>query len=111
MNKYQAYSEYKDSGIEWFKTIPVHWKIASFSRLFDIKTGGEFNQLCGVTEAELIQLVQQIVAVNHTADKVLSMMRQFYNGYCFCYNLDTETLYNLLSLMRSIVKPKNAGLL
>ena len=25
MSKYKAYSEYKDSGVEWLGEIPIHW--------------------------------------------------------------------------------------
>ncbi len=31
MAKYQAYAEYKDSGVEWLGEIPSHWKLASFT--------------------------------------------------------------------------------
>ena len=41
MSKYQAYPEYKDSGVEWIGNIPVHWKTASLSKLFNIKAGGD----------------------------------------------------------------------
>lgn len=34
MAKYQAYPEYKDSGVEWLGEVPVHWKTLSISRLF-----------------------------------------------------------------------------
>ena len=27
MAKYQKYSEYKDSGVEWLGTIPNHWSL------------------------------------------------------------------------------------
>jgi len=32
--KYQAYPEYKDSGVEWFEDIPKHWEIIPVGRLF-----------------------------------------------------------------------------
>jgi type I restriction enzyme S subunit len=28
MAKYKAYPEYKDSGVEWLKSIPAHWECA-----------------------------------------------------------------------------------
>jgi len=41
MGKYQAYPEYKDSEAEWIGAIPSHWKMASLSKLFSIKAGGD----------------------------------------------------------------------
>ncbi len=29
MGKYQAYPEYKDSGVEWLRKVPTHWKVIS----------------------------------------------------------------------------------
>ncbi|UJZ93398.1 restriction endonuclease subunit S [Photobacterium damselae subsp. damselae] len=43
MSKYQAYPEYKDSGIEWANQIPQHWNFASLSKLFEIKAGGDLK--------------------------------------------------------------------
>ncbi|CAI1088112.1 restriction endonuclease subunit S [Serratia grimesii] len=34
MAKYQAYPEYKDSGVEWLGDVPNHWKTIAISRLF-----------------------------------------------------------------------------
>lgn len=44
MAKYKAYPEYKDSGIEWIGNIPSHWEVASLSKLFSIKAGGDVQQ-------------------------------------------------------------------
>lgn len=41
MGKYQVYAEYKCSEVEWIGDIPIHWKIASLSKLFSIKAGGD----------------------------------------------------------------------
>ena len=41
VGKYQAYPEYKDSGIEWIGGVPIHWKSASLSKIFSIKAGGD----------------------------------------------------------------------
>ncbi|MFS1603976.1 restriction endonuclease subunit S [Acinetobacter radioresistens] len=66
MAKYQAYAEYKDSGVEWLGEIPSHWKVVKLSyklRLlsgdgitaFDIEDTGTYpvfggNGLRGFTE-------------------------------------------------------------
>ncbi|ELY5143841.1 restriction endonuclease subunit S [Vibrio vulnificus] len=39
MGKYQAYPEYKNSGIEWLGEIPTHWKVNSIKRLTDFQVG------------------------------------------------------------------------
>lgn len=41
--RYKAYSEYKDSGVEWVKSIPTHWQSAQLSKLFEIKAGGDLK--------------------------------------------------------------------
>ncbi len=41
--KYQTYPAYKDSGVEWLGEVPEHWKIASLSKLFNIKAGGDLK--------------------------------------------------------------------
>ncbi|MBE0360145.1 MULTISPECIES: restriction endonuclease subunit S [Pseudoalteromonas] len=33
--KYQAYPEYKDSGVEWLGNIPLHWRIFDGKRIFN----------------------------------------------------------------------------
>ena len=34
MTRYQAYSEYKDSGLQWLGHIPTHWELMQSRRLF-----------------------------------------------------------------------------
>lgn len=34
MDKYKAYPEYKDSGVEWLGKVPSHWEILSAKRMF-----------------------------------------------------------------------------
>ncbi|WNK43946.1 restriction endonuclease subunit S [Pantoea agglomerans] len=34
MTKYKAYPEYKDSGVEWLKAIPEHWKLSKLRYQF-----------------------------------------------------------------------------
>lgn len=57
----------------------------------------EFNDLCGFTEAEVVNTLQQIAqSCNFAADKIdeaLMMMRTFYNGYRFSLH-STELIYN-----------------
>jgi hypothetical protein len=58
----------------------------------------DFNALCGIPEAELQGLVQQIMqghglAEAHVAE-VMETLRRFYNGYRFCKDLTQATVYN-----------------
>lgn len=39
MAKYKAYTEYKDSGVEWLGDIPSHWNVAKTMRYFKIAMG------------------------------------------------------------------------
>ncbi|EPJ9591106.1 TPA: restriction endonuclease subunit S [Klebsiella variicola] len=39
MAKYKAYPEYKDSGVEWLKAIPEHWKISKLRYQFVFDKG------------------------------------------------------------------------
>ena len=39
MSKYQPYSEYKDSGVEWLDKIPTHWHTTSTKHLVDVRDG------------------------------------------------------------------------
>ena len=34
MNKFEKYSSYKDSGIEWLGEIPEHWEVLKIKQLF-----------------------------------------------------------------------------
>lgn len=39
MGKYQAYPEYKDSGVEWVGSIPAHWVCAKTAHFFKVAMG------------------------------------------------------------------------
>ncbi|WP_075168043.1 restriction endonuclease subunit S [Acinetobacter indicus] len=39
MAKYQAYAEYKDSGVEWLGDLPSHWHTVSLKMLIDVRDG------------------------------------------------------------------------
>jgi type I restriction enzyme, S subunit len=39
MSRYQAYPEYKDSGVEWFDAAPAHWEIKRISYVAQLKSG------------------------------------------------------------------------
>ncbi|CAM0753816.1 MULTISPECIES: restriction endonuclease subunit S [Acinetobacter calcoaceticus/baumannii complex] len=59
MAKYQAYAEYKDSGVEWLGEIPSHWNLYSLKRSVDKCTNGFWgnepdgrNDLCVLRVAD-----------------------------------------------------------
>ncbi|WP_084977971.1 restriction endonuclease subunit S [Plesiomonas shigelloides] len=39
MGKYQAYPEYKDSGVEWLDNLPSHWETVALKMLIDVRDG------------------------------------------------------------------------
>ena len=39
MGRYQAYPEYKDSGVEWFDAAPAHWDIKRISYVAQLRSG------------------------------------------------------------------------
>ena len=39
MAKYQAYAEYKDSGVEWLGEIPSHWEYCQLKRYLTVQSG------------------------------------------------------------------------
>lgn len=41
MSRYQPYSEYKDSGVEWLGDIPSHWDLKKLKFLCKVKTGSK----------------------------------------------------------------------
>ncbi|MEZ8713920.1 restriction endonuclease subunit S [Vibrio alginolyticus] len=41
--RYQAYPEYKDSGVEWLGEIPSHWKTCRLKHLASIKNGQDYK--------------------------------------------------------------------
>ena len=58
----------------------------------------ELNNICGITQAELNHLVDQVLdECGHTESQktqMLETMRQFYNGYRFCDDNDRPLIYN-----------------
>lgn len=43
MAKYQAYPEYKDSGVEWLGEIPAHWQVCRLKNLAMIRNGQDYK--------------------------------------------------------------------
>jgi len=58
----------------------------------------QFHDLCGFQELEIQDTLRQITAESdlliNQADEALTMMRAFYNGYCFALNNKEAFVYN-----------------
>lgn len=39
MSRYQAYAEYKDSGVEWLGDVPAHWSVSKVKYLTEFQVG------------------------------------------------------------------------
>lgn len=57
-----------------------------------------FNELCGLTQEELIPLTRQVLTEcgQDTTEQtnILETLRQFYNGYRFCHRTEHPLVYN-----------------
>jgi hypothetical protein len=57
----------------------------------------EFNDLCGFKESELADVVNLLAKEcdlpSENVEQALTLMKTYYNGYCFNY-IQTETIYN-----------------
>jgi len=62
MAKYQAYAEYKYSGIEWLGEIPSHWKIASLRFLVEAVSNG--STASQVEESETTVPISRIESIS-----------------------------------------------
>jgi len=77
----------------------------------------EFNDLCGFKESEIADSLKQITNICHLSpektDEALTLMRTFYNGYCFSYDTDqlvynpTLALYFMKTFRRTCLYPHN----
>ena len=81
-------------------------KFGVFSTLntpFDISLSPKYAEICGYTEAEIIQyfpdyLEETASEMNITTDKLIERMRNYYNGFSFDY-LAKARLYNPYSTL------------
>ncbi|WGZ94326.1 MAG: AAA family ATPase [Candidatus Thiothrix putei] len=64
----------------------------------DISLLARFNALCGITHAELSELVSGVLQHcgqdGNQRNALLQTLKQFYNGYRFCAQTDKPLLYN-----------------
>ncbi|EIJ36852.1 AAA family ATPase [Thiothrix nivea] len=64
----------------------------------DISQQARFNSLCGITQAELDGLVTNVLQhcghEENQREGLLQTLKQFYNGYRFCEQMEKPLLYN-----------------
>lgn len=75
---------------------------SGFNIAEDIYLQAEFNDLCGFHQAEIAESLQQIAKQcelpSEQALEALTIMRIFYDGYCFSYDTD-DSVYNPTSVL------------
>lgn len=71
---------------------------SGYNVAIDISLMPRFNALCGITQQELNGLVTEVLQDckqdETQRDGLLQTLKQFYNGYRFCDQLDKPLLYN-----------------
>ncbi|OQX14321.1 MAG: AAA family ATPase [Thiothrix lacustris] len=64
----------------------------------DISHDEDYSSLCGITPTELQELVTTLIRQceqpDDQATEVMTTLREFYNGYRFCSNLNHPSVYN-----------------
>lgn len=58
--KYRAYSEYKESGLQWLGDIPKHWQVAELKRYSFVKGGCAFSSDSFIDEGEPVIRISDI---------------------------------------------------
>ncbi len=70
MSRYKAYSEYKDSAVNWLNSIPTHWGLNRFKNIFKIQ-----KKIAGALGYDVLSITQRGVKIKDTesGDGQLSM--------------------------------------
>jgi type I restriction enzyme S subunit len=103
--KYRAYSEYKDSGVEWLGQIPEHWNVKKLKYICKVQTGDK-DTVMAVDEGKYpffvrSQTVERINTVGADCEAVLTAgdgvgvgkVYHYYNGK-FDYHQRVYMLHN-----------------
>lgn len=71
---------------------------SGYNVVTNIYLDNDFNSLCGITQSELVQLVNSITTEceqdGDTVNITLEVLREFYNGYRFCTDFSQGRIYN-----------------
>jgi len=82
--KYQAYEEYKDSGVEWLGVVPNHWQLSRIKHIAELtpkKPNIQRNLQCSFVPMEKLKTNSIILDEERLIDDV-------YDGYTYFQNED-----------------------
>ncbi len=112
--KYRAYSEYKDSGVEWLGQIPEHWNVKKLKYICKVQTGDK-DTVMAVDEGKYpffvrSQTVERINTVGADCEAVLTAgdgvgvgkVYHYYNGK-FDYHQRVYMLNNFSNVLGRFV--------
>src|SRR3989344_3836564 len=74
--KYEKYSEYKDSGVEWLGKIPKEWEVGKVKEVFNLLKERSFNN----SEAEVLSLTLQGIKTRDVSNNE-GQIAASYEGY------------------------------
>lgn len=83
-SKYQAYPEYKDSGVEWLGSVPVHWQLTRIKHIAEMtpkKPNIKRDLECSFVPMEKLKTDSIILDETRSVDDV-------YDGYTYFQNAD-----------------------
>lgn len=74
-SKYQAYPEYKESGVEWLGSIPSHWKLFDGKRIFENRRGLAFAGDQQLAASQKYGVVPQSLMMELNDSKVMLALK------------------------------------
>ena len=74
--KYEKYSEYKDSGVEWLGKIPREWRVGKVKEVFDLLKQKSFNN----SESEVLSLTLNGIKIRDISNNE-GQIAASYEGY------------------------------
>ncbi|OCH11479.1 restriction endonuclease subunit S [Aliivibrio sp. 1S128] len=87
MSKYQAYSEYQDSGIEWLKEIPKDWSIVPLKYLAELTPKKSELEESIMSEKCTFLPMEKLKLNSITLDEIRTV-KDVYDGYTYFKNGD-----------------------
>ena len=94
--KYETYSEYKDSGVDWLGKIPKEWRIGKTKEVFNLIKERSFNN----SELEVLSLTLQGIKVRDVSNNE-GQIAASYEGYRRIFKGDI--VLNPMDLIRGFV--------
>ncbi|WP_394166588.1 restriction endonuclease subunit S [Photobacterium piscicola] len=100
--KYVAYSEYKDSGVEWLGEIPSHWKVKKIKHFGRVLGGFAFKS------GDFIKQGYPVIKITNVSHLVMSFNEQAYLPEKFAHE-NAEYIAQPNSLIFAMTRPIIAG--